>query len=400
MRAAIRAFRPFLVLFFGLLLPQPPAFAQDPPTSPPIPKVPQGLSAATNLPTAFLSVMDRNYLAILQYGGPTILGMGPPPKRRDYLAAVEARIPATVMALAIQARSYTQGPAYISPEISLGNFQAALDVAYQHYEGDLHGDGVSLRYSPTSQASAYHQRLAEVAAQITHIRRLAAGFDHRLYGDVLMMKYGDGPIKEPMKPDAAIDKLDQAIKKLDRIVQGDPTKINDGLGNLAGKLNLATAVSLTGGYRHINGGEVSSLGFSVSRLFPIRTPVKNEKTAGVSLLFSAQQALVQLGPGRRTALVQYGLNVAWQDKVASPENPAHRWDTQIGAEYIVQTSLDQSPTYGLFLRYRPYGHYLSGEKAKEYPDRDYAPMDFSLFAGIGPNGKPFLGARASLGFSL
>jgi hypothetical protein len=229
--------------------------------------------------------------------------------------------------------------------------------------------------------------------------------------------------------DALITDMNKRISKLDAKITegksfglsgtGTPYCYDRKLAEQYGSANLATAVSIVGGHTALKGANISTLGIVASKLFPVAHPDAMTPLPGISILCSAQQQLIGFAPGSHVSRTQYGLAAAWQNLVASPQRPFDRWDTQVGFEYVFRAALDQNPTYGLYLRYRPFGHYghmepcvdeanghdthQHGNKHERYavdPSRDYAPMEFTLYGGFGPNGRAFIGARAGFAFSL
>lgn len=318
----------------------------------------------------------------------------------EYLNMIEEDLPGDVVGIAFQARSYTNGPSYSTPEVNVG-FPIGVDVSYQHYMGGLHGDGFGLRYSPGThayysavRAATAMQRL-EIIATRNRILNIATSIRNNTKHDVLeddLHQYQSFVL--PDKNGKTDNETDKTHLQAELVTLHNEVKKEEGteIGPVYTKANLGLAYAFIAGDTNVSGVSVGNIGVSASQLRPL---AKHQDLLRPSLgggwLVSAQQEFISLGPGTNTSMTRYGLSVALYDKVATQERPQDRWKALLGAEYVFRTVLDHSATYDLFARFRPY---------YRTPRGGYVPIDITAFSGIGPTGFLFSGFRIGFGFSL
>lgn len=395
-------------LLWSSLVPTVYSFAgSKPPGHDPV----NGLGGTVNIAAAASTVIDRSYAMNLLGGSSRNVAPTKAPSTLtghasyarfaegsltlgQYIDQILVRLPENVAGIAFQERAYDKGPSYIAAELSLGHLSSGLDAAYQHYEGGLHGDGFGLRYVPNTRGNQFVVDVDEMEADEQHVMHYARNIEktdpnvfNERYDKLAPLITGLGAAGDYKNLGLYISKLDAFIPATKGPLAGDETPLERAYG----RASLEPDFALIAGYSHVSGISVGNFGLSASWLRPLAKPVTSHGVSGVGALISAQENVISIGPGADTSIVQSGLAIAWQDRVASQERPHDRWQALLGAEYLLRTSLDRSATYDLFARYRPFARTSSG---------GYVPLEFTVFGGIGPNGYGYAGARVGFGFSL
>lgn len=414
MRIDRRFGRALWIAFVFIVYSNVSALAQCPP---PIQQDGNGLTGPINLPSATLSIMDKSYLQSGLPSSPSgpftqrnaIPNVNPAARReqlRQHLRLIDNILPKTIVGLAVQFRSYSNGPTYYSPELSIGSYLAAVDFTYQRFEGGLNGDGIGLRFSPFALATEYSQQLRRLIRQrrkiAEDISKIDAERPHLFNNSNILSLTSENilaDIKLNSQSQLSIDEktLIKDVASVDDIVFPDVDTISQYYADAV----LATNVAFVGGYRTLNVGKVTDFGISVSQLWIAGKPNKNNTRPAILTLFSAQAETVdfarQFG-GQHANILQYGFGLAFQNRVAWRGNPRSRWDFQAGLEFTAKTRFDSSPTYGGFVRLRPMRQYKQNAQ-DPYAHQYYAPIEFDLFGGIGPNSQPFGGVRVGVAFA-
>lgn len=313
-----------------------------------------GLNGTINLLAASRGIMDRSYalsrLASLadQIRGLNLRRAGfTIGELRAALASIRRALPPESMAAySQQMRFGPHRPIFVSGLLLSLNL-AGVDFGYQHFEGELEGDGggVSVSLDPVTY------ELVEYSIEVS--RRF------RQFQDTLS-SFAKVPDSMEFKnlSQQAQDVIEQAYLKF----KGASSRARDSYEDAT----FGLRVSLGYGYRSLRSGTLETVSLSASWLRPLGRIYQDDhrfdRTPYGLLFLVSAQSLHLATPGFPDRRVErWGLVVALQDRVLDFREERfyradNRWQWQGGLEVNFKTPLEADHFYGAFLRHRPDKH--------------------------------------------
>jgi len=316
-----------------------------------------GLNGTINLMAASRGIMDRSYpLAHLAQ----FSRLGDLNLRRDGFTIGELRAafapiyatlpPQAMIAYSEQIRFGPHRPIHVRGLLLSLNL-AGMDFGYQHFDGELQGNGAGLSLSLDPITYDFAEYSIQLSREVKQFQATLS-----------QLRDLDDSTQFTTLPPHVQSSIEQSYLKF----RGAFSKAKDAYEDAAFSLRA----SLGYGYRSFRSGDLETVSVSASWLRPLRRIYQMDHRfdpTPCGLLFLASAQSLRLGtPGfPDRSLTRWGLVVAWQDRVQDfrPEKfarPDNRWQWQVGVEADFQTALEADHFYGAFLRHRPGKHHEYG----------------------------------------